>query len=414
MKKTLIPVVLLFLALSVNAQDYGTDEAVVRSIADRIISSTQYGFTDFTGEKTWTTAKEIPENTRVRFKSEYLGWYYVNGVINLAMVDLGKYLNNDKYIDHCVNQVYFGLDNYKVFENRFKEGMRTRGYPYRQIFDIRELDDCGAMGASAIEAYNRKPTKELREYIDRVADHIMNKQDRLDDGTLVRKFPHEMTLWADDLYMSVPFLARMGNLTSDKKYYDDAVKQVLNFNKYLWDQDKGLYYHCWYSDLKRNGVAHWGRCNGWIMMANVQLLNFLPADYPGREEIIKNLEKQILGIAKYQDGKGLWHQLLDKNDSYEESSCTSMFTFCIAKAVNEGWIDRRYASIALAGWNGLKAAMITLDGQLRDVCVGTGIEDNLVFYYNRPARLNDSHGLGAVIEAGVEIMKLKNTLNSDR
>lgn len=414
MKKKLIPVVLLFLALSVKAQDYGTDESVVRSIADRIIYSTQYGFTDFTDEKTWATAKEIPENTRVRFKSEYLGWYYVNGVINLAMIDLGKYLNDDKYTGHCVNQVYFGLDNYKVFEKRFEEGMRTRGYPYRQIFDIRELDDCGAMGASAIEAYNRKPTKELREYIDRVADHIMNKQDRLDDGTLVRKFPHEMTLWADDLYMSVPFLARMGNLTGDKKYYDDAVKQVLNFNRYLWDQDKGLYYHCWYSDLKRNGVAHWGRCNGWIMMANVQLLNFLPADYPGRKEIIKNLENQILGIAKYQDGKGLWHQLLDKNDSYEESSCTSMFTFCIAKAVNEGWIDRRYASIALTGWDGLKAAMITLDGQLRDVCVGTGIEDNLVFYYNRPARLNDSHGLGAVIEAGTEIIKLKKTFNSDR
>ena len=63
--------------------------------------------------------------------------------------------------------------------------------------------------------------------------------------------------------------------------------------------------------------------------------------------------------------------------------------------------------------NGLKDHKITPDGQIKDICVGTGIENNMVFYYNRPARLNDTHGLGAVIDAGIEVIKLKKNLSQD-
>ena len=248
---------------------------------------------------------------------------------------------------------------------------------------------------------------DYKAYIEKAAKHITEERSRLADGTLVRKFPHEMTLWADDLYMSVPFLARVGKLTGDKKYWDDAILQIKNFSKYLWDEKEDIYYHCYYTDLKQNGVAHWGRCNGWIIMAKVNLLNYLPKDYPGREDVIDDLKRQIIGIAKYQSASGLWHQVLDKTDSYLESSCSAMFTYAIARAVNQGWIDKRYGSIAIKGWEGLKEHEIQLDGQVKNTCVGTGIEDNLVFYYDRPARLEEKHGLGAVIDAGVEVIKLK-------
>ena len=148
------------------------------------------------------------------------------------------------------------------------------------------------------------------------------------------------------------------------------------------------------------------------MMAKVHLLNFLPEDYSERADIIKSLEMQILGIAKYQNADGLWHQVLDRSDSYLESSCSAMFTYCIARAVNQKWIDKRYASIAIQGWEGLKEHKIKLDGEVKDICIGTGIQDDMVFYYNRPARLNEKHGLGAVIDAGIEVVKLKKALSS--
>lgn len=404
----LIPIItLLFLFAQISCQSNKVDEEVVRSIANYILDHTTYDYRAVGSRETYQSTDEIPENVEVHFTNQFAEWGYTMGVLNMAMINLGAYLNKEKYTNYPVRHVANGMDNYKFFQERFKNDRPHHRWPYGQLWTMRELDDCGAMGASVIEVYNLVKREDYREYIDKTAKHIMEKQDRLDDGTLVRKFPHEMTLWADDLYMSVPFLARMGNLTGESKYFDDALKQVFNFTKYLWDENKELYFHCYYSDLERNGVAHWGRCNGWIMMAQVHLMNFLPKDHPQREALRKNLERQILGIAKYQNEEGLWHQVLDKTDSYLESSCSAMFVYSVARAVNEGWIDRRYTSIAIRGWEGLKVHEITHDGQLKGICVGTGIQDDLVFYYTRPARTNETHGLGAIIDAGIEIMRLK-------
>ena len=269
-----------------------------------------------------------------------------------------------------------------------------------------ELDDCGAMGGGLIEVYRKNKNEEYKAYIDKAAQHMLNEQERLDDGTFVRTFPHEMTLWGDDLYMSIVFLARMGDLTGDQKYFDDAARQVINFTKYLYNPNKGLYYHCWYSDIRENGVAHWGRCNGWLMVAQADLLEYLPENHPKRDTLISIFHQHILGISRHQDISGMWHQLLDKNDSYLETSATAMFTYSIAKGVNEGWIDDRYQSIAENGWRGVKS-QIQGDGKVENICAGTGIKNDLIFYYTRPAPLNDAHGLGAILLAGIEMLKLK-------
>lgn len=412
MKQIVFLIIIFFLNLISFAQN-DIDEIVVRRVADYILEHGELGFKDINTGKIYKSTKEVPDGAQLRFLNPFGEWHYTNGVLNMALINLSNFTGDKKYADYAASHVAFGMDNYKYFQARYnkeKDGPHYM-FPFGQLWTMRELDDCGAMGASMMDVYEFVKRKDYKEYIENAAKHITERQERLDDGTLVRTFPYKMTLWADDLYMSVPFLARMGKFSGDKKYWDDAILQIKNFSKYLWDENKELYWHCYYSDLKRNGVAHWGRCNGWVMMAKVHLLNFLPENYPGREEVIKDLERQILGIAKYQSKEGLWHQLLDKEDSYLESSCTAMFVYSIARAVNQGWIDKRYASIAIKGWEGLKAHKIQLDGQVKDICVGTGIEDNLVFYYERPARLNEKHGLGAVIDAGIEIIKLKKTLN---
>ena len=409
MKHLSIFILIFFLTAITYAQSNNTDEQIVKSVADYILEHGTLSFKDVNTGKIYTSAKEIPEGTKVTFSSPFGEWHYTNGVLNMALIDLSNFLSDKKYADYAAAHIAFGMDNYKFFQKRYdkdKDGPHYL-YPLGQLWTMDELDDFGAMGASMIDVYQTVKRDDYKQYIEKAAKHISEERGRLDDGTLVRKFPHEMTLWADDLYMSVPFLARLGKFTGDKKYWDDAILQIKNFSKYLWDENKELYWHCYYTDVERNGVAHWGRANGWVMMAKVHLLNFLPKDYPGREDVIKDLERQILGVAKYQSAEGLWHQVLDKTDSYLESSCSAMFTYCIARAVNQKWIDARYGSIAIHGWDGLKENKIQADGEVKDICVGTGIEDNLAFYYNRPARLNEKHGLGAVIDAGIEVIKLK-------
>ncbi|MGB8316561.1 MAG: glycoside hydrolase family 88 protein [Ignavibacteriaceae bacterium] len=413
MKMVLYIIFIIYNVSILYGQDIERDRNIVKQIAGNIIENTSYSFVDAANNSEYSSTDEIPPNASVRLKSTYEEWHYTDGVINTAMINLSGLLGDKKYFDYAAKHIAFGMDNYKYFQSRYKGDAAYYNYPLGQLFTMKELDDCGAMGASMIDVYQKVKRDDYYQYIKKTAEHISKVQDRLNDGTLARKGPHRMTIWADDLYMSVPFLVRMGKLSGDNRYWDDAVKQVINFTKYLWDENEQLYYHCYYTDLKRNGVAHWGRCNGWVMMAQVQLLNQLPEDYPQRKILIQNLERQILGVAKYQGGNGLWHQIVDKNDSYYESSCSAMFIYCIARAVNQGWIDAGYGSIALRGWEGLLSNKITFDGKVNDICIGTGIEENLVFYYKRPVQLNDKHGLGSVIDAGIEIIKLKENLKKN-
>lgn len=406
MKTKLFLIFLFSIITSAVSAQPKTDEEAVRAIADNILKQPVTQFVGVNDNKTYNGTKEIPQGTDVKFKSPLSEWHYSNGVLDMAMITLGNYLNEPTYINYAKNHVGFGFENYSYFKNSFRNDRKHWHWPFGQLWNMKELDDCGAMGAAVIEVYQLDNRKEYRQYIDNAANHIMKVQDRLADGTLCRKFPKEMTVWADDAYMATSFLTQMGKMTGEKKYFDEAARQLINIDKYLWCPEKQLYYHCYYTGLKRNGVAFWGRANGWIMVSLADLIEAMPVNHPKRAKLISLLEKQIVGASRYQNANGMWNQLLDKSDSYDESSVTAMFVYAIAKALNNKWIDSSYASVAKTGWNVLKNKEITADGRFTNVCVGTGITDDIPFYFNRPVGDNEKHGLGLILDTAVEIMKL--------
>lgn len=388
----------------VAAQDASHTIDKLRAVANAVLKDATFLFVDEKTGNRFASPKDASQDAQLRPESPYTDWRYWNGVLNMAMMKLGEVLKEPAYTEFAFKNIAFGFDNYKYFEDAYK-GQRKWDYPFAQRFIMEELDDCGAMGASVIEVYRSDPQPRYRAYIDSAADYILRRQHRLEDGTFVRPFPQKWTLWVDDLYMSVSFLARMGELTHEDQYFDDAARQVINFHKHLFNENTGLMHHCWYSDVNRPGVAFWGRGNGWAMLAQVDLLDRLPKNYPERDTLLVLLQRHILGIAKYQSADGLWHQLLDKVDSYLETSCTAMFAYAIARAVNRGYIEPRYASIAKRAWEGVLSKIHT-DGQVEGVCTGTGVGDDLVFYYHRPMPLNDVHGIGPVLLAGAEVLQL--------
>ncbi|MBZ4190412.1 glycoside hydrolase family 88/105 protein [Niabella beijingensis] len=392
---------LSFFSLPAGAQKENI-EAVVHSVAGNIIRNTSYKFIDTKTKTVYTSTGNFPAEAEIRTQSLYNRWEYSNGVMMIGMLKAAEAFGRKEYADYVLKNFDFVFKNADYFKKVYAAKKRSEWAPF---FRMGSLDDCGAMSAALTDANEKAKDKRYQEYLSKAADYILNKQLRLNDGTLSRNNPHNMTLWADDLYMSVPFLARMGRLTGENRYFDDAVKQVLNFNKYLYNPGTGLYYHCWYSDLEQNGVAHWLRCNGWIAMAQVELLNNLPRNHPKRNELIKLLTRQLIGLSRFQDPGGLWHQVMNKPDSYLETSGTAMFVYAIARAVNEKWIPASYKSIAMEGWKGL-VEKIRPDGNIADVCIGTGIADNVSFYYNRPKVVNDFHALGAVLLAGTEMLRL--------
>jgi unsaturated rhamnogalacturonyl hydrolase len=405
MKKVFIKQILTLVAVAYSSLSFGqtvNNEEIVRRVADNILQNTTFKFVNSKTKEKYESTKGLAPNADIKADSKYNKWEYVNGVLAISMIQTAQVLNDKKYSDYSLRNFDFIFNNIGYFERLYK--VKTPKIEYGPFFSMGNLDACGAMSAGLFDVDALANRKDYRAYLERSANYISNKQLRLPDGTLCRPQPRDKTIWADDLFMSVPFLARMGKLTGDAKYFDDAIKQVENFNKYLYDPASGLYWHNYYNDVEMNGVGHWGRANGWLAMAQVQLLNNLPENHPKRAELIRLLLRQIVGYARYQDQTGLWHQLLDKPDSYLESSVTAMYTYAVAHAVNEGWINKKYISIANEGWRGL-TSKVTADGQLQDVCVGTNMDEAIKFYYTRPTELNDTHGLGPFLMAGTEMIR---------
>ena len=406
----LLGIVTAYFAISARflpAAEKVDSEKVIRKIADNVLKDANFNFIDQESGKRYSSTADAPSGARLVPESRYNDWRYWNGVLNIAMLRLGEVLKEPTYTEFAVRNVAFSFDNYAYFEKRYANENKWE-YPFGQFFMMEELDDCGAMGASVIEIMRLDPQERYLKYIDRAATHILTHQSRLEDGTLVRTFPRKYTLWADDLYMANSFLCRMGKVTERSWQtvgIDDATRQVINFHKYLFDQEMGLMYHNWYSDTGKPGVAFWGRANGWAVLAQVELLDQLPADYPQRDTLLALFRRHIDGIIPYQDSTGLWHQLLDKPDSFLETSCTAMFTYAIARAVNQGYLEPSYKSFALKGWQGV-LTKIRPDGQVEGICTGTSTSDDLNDYYTRPTALNDVHGIGTVLMAGTEIIQL--------
>lgn len=330
---------------------------------------------------------------------------YEWGVAYGAMLNASQITGDLKYKDYAVKRINLIGDVAGYFKS-VPAASRQNNNPVRSVLDPRALDDAGSMCTAMIKTLNAGGKPELRSFIDNYIDYISTKQFRLADGTLARNRPLPNAVWLDDLYMSVPALAQMGKLTGDSKYFDDACKQILQFSKRMFNNNQRLFMHGWILGMDPHPEFYWGRCNGWALLAITELLDVLPEDHASRDEIMDLLRKHISGLASYQSGTGLWHQLLDKNDTYLETSATAIFTYCTAHAINKGWIDAQaHGPMAVLGWNAVQTK-VNNNGEVEGTCVGTGMSFDPAFYYNRPVNVAAAHGYGPVILAGAEMIKL--------
>lgn len=330
---------------------------------------------------------------------------YEWGVTYDGMLSAAEATGDKKFSDYSKKRLGLIAHAVPAFRSLYQK-IPKNSNPLRQVFDPKALDDCGSMCVATIKLLRAGGSTELRPMIDNYINYIMTGQQRLSDGTFARNRPQKNTLWLDDLYMSVPALAQMGKLTGEVKYFDDAVKQVLQFSERMFNKDINLYMHGWVEDMKPHPEFHWARANGWALMAMTELLDVLPSDHPGYKKVLNQLQLLVKGLGSCQSDKGLWHQLLDKNDSYLETSATAIFTFCIARAINKGWIDAKaYGPMCLLGWNAV-ATKVNDKGQVGGTCVGTGMAFDPAFYYYRPTNVFAAHGYGPVLLAGAEILLL--------
>ncbi len=331
---------------------------------------------------------------------------YEMGVVHSGLLKAAQVTKDPGFTAMTKRHFAFFAETLPYFRAQEQQFKLERANSFSRFLDPRSLDDAGSMCAALMRARAAKVGPDLKPMIDTCSDWVAKRQFRLDDGTMARKRPQEVSLWADDMYMSIPALAEMGRLTGERAYFDDAVANVMGMSSRMFNPQLGLYTHGWHANHPDAPRFYWARANGWAVLAMSDLLDVLPKDHPGYPKVLAQLRASLKGIAELQSGSGLWHQMIDRNDSYLETSASAIFTYVIAHAVNEGWVSpTTYGSIAQTGWNAL-STRITALGQVEGTCVGTTLAGDMVYYYNRPTSVDALHGYGPMLLAGAEIIRL--------
>ncbi|MEO7414320.1 MAG: glycoside hydrolase family 88 protein [Opitutaceae bacterium] len=332
---------------------------------------------------------------------------YQFGMVYAGMLAVAETTGDATFRDYAERRISFLVRTAPWYRDAPADGFAA-GAAFRALNHPRALDDAGIMAATMIKAHRAGIGigTGMELVFERLVAWVHTGQERLADGTLTRSQPQPQTVWLDDLYMSVPALAQMGKRTGDGKYFDDAVKQVTQFAARLFNREKGLWFHAWVEGMTEHPELRWARANGWATMAMSELLEVLPANHPGRAAVLEIFRAHVRGVAAHQSADGRWHQLLDRPETYLETSASAMLTFGIARGVNRGWIDATtYAPVAVKAWRGV-AAQVNSRGQIENVCVGTGVSFDPAFYATRPVSAVAPHGPGPVLLAGAEMVIL--------
>lgn len=267
--------------------------------------------------------------------------------------------------------------------------------------DLRALDPCGTIGVSMIESYLHTGDEMLLRVIRMLGDNVMDRIPRLDDNTFYRIH----TMWADDFYMSCPFLARMYRLTGEKKYADRVAAQIDGFYKRLYMPDQKLFSHIFFPDKNCPNRVPWGRGNGWIAVTLTELLQYLQGE-PCWEKALAIYKDFMEGIAAVQDEDGMWHQVLNLPETYKETSCTGMFLLSMLRGIKNGWLDAdQYQDVTHKAWNALLKNSIDKDGNVYGVCMGSGCSMDPAYYGDIPTHINDDHGTGILLMAVAEMIE---------
>ncbi len=339
-------------------------------------------------------------------------WFYAIMVGHYGILQAAKLLENEEYLNYFIDSISYMT---KFFEYANYEYKRFNSPTF--IGRARErihLDNIGTMGMNIAELYKLTGDRDALYVLKMLDESIRENISRFEDGTFYRNGKHNPriggTMWADDTFMCCPLLARMGLVFDDKKYFEDCVTQIRGFKKRLYRPKAKIYSHILYIDQggEANEVS-WSRGNGWIFSTLADMADKIPEDVEGRDEVLQIYREFAESLLQYQDEEGLWHQVIDHPDSYQETSGSTMFLWGLCRGINSGLLEReKYIDSVRRAYNGLLKNKIDNKGNIYGVCRGSGLSKDVEYYKQLGELTNDDHGTGLVLAAFEEYSRVEN------
>lgn len=216
--------------------------------------------------------------------------------------------------------------------------------------------------------------------------------------------------WIDGLFMVMPVMPRMYELTQDSIYLDKLHLYYSYTKSEVFDPEYGLFYR----DAKYIYPKHttnsgkkdfWSRGNGWVFAALARTLDGVPESNAHYQEYVDLFHKMAEALKSTQQKEGYWtRSILDAAQAPgPETSGTAFFTFGMLWGINNGVLDKEeYGVVVENGWNYISKTAIQADGTLGYV---QPIGENAM-----PGQIVDHHstsdfGVGAFLLAATEMIQ---------
>lgn len=298
---------------------------------------------------------------------------------------------------------FAGVTHNKVLLGQLEKRFEPLFGEEAKMIPVPDHVDYSVFGSVPLQLYIQ--TKQ-QKYLD-LGKGIADKQWGPPEGPRVVPASHEFynkgltwqtRMWIDDMFMITAVQNQAYLATGDQKYLDRAAKEMVVYLDSL-QKPNGLFYHA------PTAPFYWGRGNGWMAAGMTELLSSLPEKNADRARIMKGYKEMMASLLKYQAPNGMWRQLVDDAESWDESSSTGMFTYAIITGVKKGWLDSKtYAPAARKAWIAL-VNCIDANSDVKDVCEGTNKNTSRQFYLDRKRLTGDLHGQAPVLWSATALLQ---------
>lgn len=294
-------------------------------------------------------AGDIDEEERQKYRF----WEWPHGVGLFGLWKLYEKTREEHYISMLVN----------YYDERINQGLPGK--------NVNTMAPILALSYLAEQTGRKDYLQICKEWVDWVMEEGLP---RTPEGGFQHRTTDDVNtgeLWCDTLMMTVLAVANVGRILKKQEFIDEAIYQFLLHIEYLCDEKTGLWYHGWTFEGNHHfSEAFWGRGNCWVTIAIPLFVDMVDLPKSVERYLTTVLVRQIKALVNLQDSSGMWHTLLDDSTSYLEISATAGFGYGILRAINSGFLDKKYKTVVD---DALQAVLSAIDekGVVQQVSYGT-------------------------------------------